>query len=131
MNPIDFVRINLCTKKECQTVQTCITNSRRLGNPRSVMSMYSGSFSFFACCIWASRLIGFIPWPYSGLVCNLDRKSWHQLTTVKNNCNTAQSHYTLLRIMGVLFIIDFIETWIIWKRQANVLITLCLWQTST
>lgn len=50
---------------------TCITNSRRRGRPRSVRSRYSGSFSFFACWIWASLLMGFIPWPYSWVLCNL------------------------------------------------------------
>lgn len=47
---------------------TCMTNSRRRGRPRSVTRLYSGSFSFLACCIWASLLMGFMPWPYSGLV---------------------------------------------------------------
>lgn len=49
---------------------TCITNSLRRGRPRSVRSMYSGSFSFFACWIWASLLMGFIPGPLSVLLCS-------------------------------------------------------------
>lgn len=49
---------------------TCITNSLRRGRPRSVRSRYSGSFSFFACWIWASLLIGFIPWLQSVLPCS-------------------------------------------------------------
>lgn len=47
---------------------TCITNSRRRGTPLSESRRYSGSFSLLACWIWASRLMGFIPWPYSGPV---------------------------------------------------------------
>ena len=49
---------------------TCMTNSLRRGRPRSASSRYSGSFSFFACWIWASLLIGFIPWPHSGPPCS-------------------------------------------------------------
>lgn len=53
---------------------TCMTNSRRRGRPRSVTMLYSGSFSFLACWICASRLMGFIPWPYSGLVWSCRRQ---------------------------------------------------------
>lgn len=65
-------------KHDCQHASncrwfTCMTNSLRRGRPRSVTMLYSGSFSFLACWIWAKRLMGFIPWPYSGLVCSC----WH------------------------------------------------------
>lgn len=54
----------------CWRSITCMTNSLRRGRPLSVTMLYSGSFSFLACWIWARRLMGFIPWPYSGLVCS-------------------------------------------------------------
>lgn len=63
---------------------TCMTNSLRRGRPRSVRSMYSGSFSFFACWIWASLLIGFITWPYSGPPC-----TWGTINIEKAVCHVS------------------------------------------
>lgn len=67
---------------------TCMMNSLRRGIPLSESSIYSGSFSFLACWIWASLLIGFMPCPYSGPVWerNWERKrkwEWGWETQIK------------------------------------------------
>lgn len=49
---------------------TCIIKSLQLGRPHLVGRRYNNSFSFFTCWIWASLLMGFIPWPYSWVLCN-------------------------------------------------------------
>lgn len=65
---------------------TCITNSRRRGIPLSDRRTYSGSFSFLACWIWARRLMGFIPWPYSGPVWNRFKRQNHYFSIYPYIC---------------------------------------------